>query len=212
MAEVGIPLEHVVVGQQLHSANVAIVGSNDRGRGASSKDTEIPNTDALVTGDEGVCLLVLVADCAPILLYDTRHHVIAAIHAGRVGAGKSIASKTIATMSHEFGTKPEDIVAAIGPTIRGQHYRISAEKASELRSILPANSKSLVALGDTYFFDLVDAHIEELCAIGVQLNNIEYSGHSTYATPELFFSERRDGKPTGRLGIGIMLRDIGACV
>lgn len=209
MDVVGIPLEDVVVGQQLHSANVAIVSSNDRGRGASSKDTEIPNTDALVTGDEGVCLLILVADCAPILLYDTRHHAIAAIHAGRAGAGKTIASKTIATMTREFGTKPEDVIAAIGPTIRSQHYQISAEKASELRSILPTNSKSLVAFGDTYFFDLVDAHIEELCAIGVLRNNIEYTGHSTYATPELFFSERRDGKPTGRIGIGIMLRNNG---
>lgn len=208
MAAAGIPLESVVVGQQVHSANAAVIRSNDRGRGASSSDTAIPNADALVTVDKGVCLLVLVADCAPILLYDIRNRVIAAIHAGRAGATKTIASKTIATMTCEFGTKPEDIVAAIGPTISGQHYPISPDKASELRAILPTNSKSLVAFRDTYCFDLVEAHIEELCAIGVPRANIEHTGHSTYASPELFFSERRDGKPTGRIGVGIMLRHV----
>ncbi len=206
MNAVGIPIENIVMGQQVHSANVAVVRSQDKGRGAFAGDTGIPSVDALVTADEGVCLLVLVADCAPILLYDSRHHAIAAVHAGRVGAVQKIASNTIVTMTRQFGTKPEDVVAVIGPTITGENYSISPEKAAELRSVLPASSKSLVARRGTFFFDLVEAHVEELCAIGVQRNRIEYTGHSTYKAPDLFFSERRDGRPTGRIGVGIMLR------
>jgi YfiH family protein len=201
-----IPLDSFTVGQQVHSGNVTVVGVADAGRGAHSHETAIPETDALVTADNDVCLLVLVADCSPILLLDPERRVIAAIHAGRVGSAKRIVSKTLYTMTQSFGTTPKDVIAAIGPSIDSTNYPISNEKAVDLSQSLLPDSKSLIRLGDTYRFDLARAHFEELCGAGIPPENIESVSLSTFANTDLFFSERRDGKPTGRIGAGIMLR------
>ena len=77
------------------------------------------NADALITHLNETPIGVFTADCIPVLLFDTRLHVVAAIHAGRKGTQKSIVNKTILAMKREYGCRPKDLVAGMGPGIGG---------------------------------------------------------------------------------------------
>ena len=117
LSEMDIPLESVVFGEQRHTTNVAVVGKGEAGRGAKEKSSRLPETDALITAVPGICLVVWAADCVPILLYDTECHVVAAVHAGWRGTVGQIVRKVVERMVGEFGCRPRDIRAGIGPAI-----------------------------------------------------------------------------------------------
>jgi YfiH family protein len=93
--------------------------------------------DALVSNTPGILLGVQTADCVPILLADTRHRAVAAIHAGWRGTLARIAAKTIGRMQMEFGTRPADVVAAIGPAIHRCSYEVGPEVAQAFAGQFP---------------------------------------------------------------------------
>jgi YfiH family protein len=115
--ELGFRTESWVSGEQVHSTNVAVVRSEDQGRGYLDRESAFQDTDGLVTNVEGILLTSFYADCVPLYFLDTVHHVVGLAHAGWKGTVGRIAESVIETMEKEFGSQREQIVTAVGPSI-----------------------------------------------------------------------------------------------
>ena len=203
---VGFAAERLVTAHQVHSARVGVVTAGDAGRGALDKESRLPETDALVTAEAGVCLMVLSADCVPVLLYDPVGRVAAAVHAGWRGTVARIAVETVEVMKERFGSRPENVLAGIGPSIGKCCFEVDEEVAARFRHLLPEGN--VVFAGKTpgkFQVDLWEANRQELLAAGLKPEHIEVAGMCTVCHPGRFFSYRRDGKAAGRFGAGIVL-------
>jgi YfiH family protein len=204
----GIQLDAMVAAQQVHDTHVEIVSPAERGRGATDFESALPATDALVTNEPGLCLLVMAADCVPILLYDPRRRLIGAAHAGWRGTVAGMAGRVVATMTEAYGCNPADLLALVGPSIGPEDYEVGDEVATHAEAAFPRSVARVIrrAAGRNPHFDLWTANVLQLGDAGVRSDHIAVAGISTFATPERFFSERRDHFPTGRFAAGIMLR------
>ena len=199
---VGFDIDKLVTGEQTHSLNIAVVTNAEAGRGSVDIDSRLPNTDALITNCKDICLMVLTADCVPVLLYDPATHSAAAIHAGWRGTANGIIGLTVEKMSREFGTNPSNLVAAIGPCIAACCFEVGddvAEHFSRWPEVVLRRSN-----WPKPHVDLVLANRLQLEQAGVLRQNIESSGECTKCGPHGFFSYRRD-QTLGRIGTGIVL-------
>ena len=106
---------NLVLSHQTHTDTVLKVGKEEAGAGLFGP--ELPECDGLITNEPGIALAVFTADCTPILLHDPVTGAVGAVHAGWRGTAASIAGKAVEAMAREFGSRPEDIRAAIGPNI-----------------------------------------------------------------------------------------------
>lgn len=202
---VGFDENRLVMGHQVHSANVSVVTAREAGRGAMDKGSRLPDTDALVTAQVGICLMVLSADCVPILLYDPGCEVIAAVHAGWRGTAANIVRRTIEVMQSDFNCRVRDIRVGIGPSIG----KCCFEVGEEVAGVFSGRFRDVVSDGryvGKFQVDLWEANRLELLEAGVMGKNIEIAGMCTVCHPDHFFSYRRDGKTAGRFGAGILLK------
>lgn len=208
MAEaVGFKLEHMVVGQQTHSSNIAIVSETDAGKGAKENASRLTSTDALVTNKRNICLMVMTADCVPVLLFDPEKKVIAAIHAGWRGTVGGIVDKTIDLMNRDYKVNPENLVAAIGPSIGKCCFEVGEEVKDAFEKYY-ADCSGFVSDGKEpgkYQVDLREANRFQLLKAGVLDERIEVADKCTYCLHEEFYSYRYDRGETGRMGTGIVL-------
>jgi polyphenol oxidase len=222
----------VVALRQIHS-DIAHRVRHAKDMGSQSAPPETPlQGDALFTRERGVLLVVQTADCVPILLADTRHRAIAAIHAGWRGTLHRIAEKTLGRMQMELGTRPEDVIAALGPGIGQCCYEVGAEVAKEFQAQFPSARQWFKGPFDALAssendpnwlpwltmrppghplppprvqLDLIAANRAILAGAGVPPQNIAASGFCTSCRTDLFFSYRRE-RPTGRLMAVIGIR------
>lgn len=204
---VGFEVSRMVCAHQIHSDHITVVKAEDRGKGALDKESRLPDTDGMITDVPGVCLLVLSADCVPVLLYDPVKRVIGAIHAGWRGTVAGIAGKAVAGMRENYGCCPADIIAGIGPSIGRCCFEVGPEVADVFREKF-GNMPELVTaseVADKFFVDLWMANFYVLTHAGVSARHIEISGLCTRCRPDEFFSYRYAGKQAGRFGAGIVL-------
>ncbi len=205
---VGIDPERWVTGHQIHSDRIAVVSREDAGRGGLDKISRLPDTDGLVTDQKGICLMVLSADCVPVLLYDPYKKVIAAVHAGWRGTAARIAMKAVTVMKDRFGCLPERILAGIGPSIGPCCFEVNEEVARVFCELFPSEG-GIVIPGrreGKFQVDLWEANRMELIEAGVKNSHIEIAGMCSVCHPDRFFSYRRDGVKAGRFGAGICLK------
>lgn len=201
---VGFDLKRLVVGHQVHGSAVAVIGDGEAGRGGCDDESRIPDTDALVTDQENICLMVLTADCVPVLFFDPVRRVVAAVHAGWRGTIAGIAEKTVRLMSERFGCRASDILAGIGPSIGTCCFEVGGEVAEEFYPCY----KDMVYPGKSvgkYNIDLGATNRRQLLDAGLDAGHIELSGLCTVCRHDVFFSYRHDGMLAGRFGSGIML-------
>jgi YfiH family protein len=177
----------VVFPIQTHSNNVAIVTNEN-------KYSIFKNTDALITNTPSILIGVLSADCVPILLYDPIKRVVAAVHAGWRGTVTEIISCSIQHMMREFNCIPNNIIAAIGPSISSTNFEVGDEVAIHFKD----TCKHIGTNGKIHI-NLWLANKLQLLEIGVLEKNISISGICTYKNSTDFYSARRDGIQTGRL-------------
>jgi YfiH family protein len=149
-------------------------------------------TDALVTSTPRLALAVVTADCVPVLLADARAGVVAAVHAGRVGAQRGVVARAVEAMLG-LGAQAGDISALLGPAVSGRNYEVPAAMADEVEAALPG-SRTTTSSG-TPGLDLRAGIACQLRGLGVTA--IDVDPRCTVADPALF-SHRRDA-PTGRL-------------
>ncbi len=202
----GIPLDWFVFPQQTHSANVAIVDNSNLGQGVFNRDNAIRNTDALITNLKNIFIVIQVADCVPILLFDKENRVIAAIHAGWKGTLQEIVKITIAKMKETFGSKPQDIIAAIGPSIGSCCYEVGGEVREQFIAKSDQYKKCFSERNGKLYFDLWKANHLQLTNIGIEPQNIEIAEICTYCNHDEFYSSRFGKGITGRFAAGIMLQ------
>ncbi len=163
--------------------------------------------DALITNLPQQCIAVTTADCVPILLYDPVQKALAAIHAGWRSTRLHIVRKTVEALQKEYQSKPADIVAAFGPSISANFYRVGRELFDEFEKAGFDHSKIFFQRDDDLHLDLWTANRTELEKAGVRSENIEISGRCTYLENELFFSARKQGISSGRIISGVMLKE-----
>jgi len=222
----------VVTLRQIHSDLIYRV---DRVDESSSKFSETPKADALITREPGVLLAVQTADCVPILLADPKQRAVAAIHSGWRGTLARIAAKALGRMHMEFGTRTEDVIAAIGPGIGRCCYEVGSDVAREFQSQFPEAREwfegpfDALASGENdpnwlpwltmrppghpppapkVQLDLIAANRAILAAAGVPARQISASDLCTSCRTNLFFSYRRE-HATGRLMAAIGIRQPG---
>ncbi|WP_428339383.1 peptidoglycan editing factor PgeF [Mycobacterium sp.] len=181
---IGLGADRVVWMNQVHGDHVEVVD----GPCANAFD----NTDGLVTRTPRLALAVVTADCVPVLLADARAGVVAAVHAGRVGAQNGVVVRAVEAMV-DLGAREPDISVLLGPAVSGRNYEVPAAMADEVETALPG-SRTTTSAG-TPGLDLRAGIACQLKALGVSA--VDVDPRCTVDDTTLF-SHRR-GAPTGRL-------------
>lgn len=195
---------------QRHTDHVAVVTQDLAGRGhdgAKDATEAFPATDALITNLPGVALAILVADCAPVVLYDPVRRAIGVAHSGRVGTLKGMVPKTIAAMTETFGSQPASLLIGIGPAIGAASYEIAAKDAAEIITALGPEAGHLLTENRPghALFDLPAAIRRQLGTAGVPARNVHDLGIDTRLNTDTFFSDRAT-RPCGRFAAIARLR------
>jgi YfiH family protein len=191
----------------------------------SRAPTRAPKGDAALSRRAGVFLGIQTADCVPILLADPRRRIVAAVHAGWRGTLARVVAKTLGRMRFEFGTRPEDVVAALGPAIGPCCYEVGPEVAQAFSGQFARAAEWFegpfehLATGEEpnplpwltmmppghqppperVQLDLRAANRWQLVDAGVNPRNIAVSALCTGCRSDLFFSYRKEGAGTGRM-------------
>lgn len=196
----GFELERSVWCRQVHGDGVAAVGAADAGRGAREEDSVVDGADAMVTDTQGLALCVKVADCVPVLVFDSRRRVLGLAHAGWGGTVARICSRTVEAMGERFGSEPAELVAAIGPSIGPAGYEVGPEVIAAAEAAFGGRAAELLtpAAGGKALFDLWAANRIDLEQVGVPAERIEVAAIASDERLEDFYSHRREGGRTGR--------------
>nr|VDG63266.1 Laccase domain protein yfiH [Streptococcus thermophilus] len=180
-------IEQQVWMEQLHTNTVTVVDS--------ATVSPVEATDAIVTTTPKLALCVKVADCVPVLLADHTAGVIAAAHAGRMGARNGIVRNTVETMV-ELGATPANIQALLGPAAAGESYEVPQDMADDVEKHLPG-SRTRTKQG-TPGIDVRAGLVRQLLGLGV--THIGADPRDTITDPD-FFSYRREGQTGRQAGI-----------
>lgn len=205
--ELDIPFENLVIPQQTHSDNVAIVNRKEETvNGTTSPLTShfslYENTDALITNQPNIALALNFADCVPIIFYDPVKKVIAAAHAGWRGTVAKIGPKTVEKMIKNFSCKPKDIIALIGPAIGKCCFEVKDEVLQELMESVDNQCSNAFSKNHA---DLKLINRFQLLSCGVE--KIDVCEYCTSCQNELFFSYRKENGKTARHSAIIILND-----
>ena len=174
--------------KQIHSDIVHIVTDSD-------DFNNPPSCDALITNRVNTPLMVMVADCSPILFYDNVQKVIAVAHAGRVGAFKNIVQNVIDSFANDFDSNVEDIKVTVGTSIGQCCYEVGSEIYDETKEL--NLEYSMQKKRDSYYLNVSEILNKQLKNAGIQENHIEFSDECSSCKNETYFSYRADGV-TGR--------------
>jgi len=207
--------------RQVHGAGVIV------SRTLAPPDSNTP-ADILVGSMPAMALAVQTADCVPLLLGDARTGAVAAAHAGWRGTALGVAGEAVRAMETELGSRPEDLIAAVGPSIGPCCYEVGedvrhqfsregftddqltqwfATEASDLSANPPMPPTAAHASANRLYLDLWHATRDQLEDAGVRPDQIFVSSLCTASHPETFCSYRRDGQDAGRLAAAIKRRD-----
>lgn len=184
--------KNMVLSKQTHTANVRVVTRKDCGKGLHVPCDYI-DVDALVTNEPGVMLVTFYADCVPIYLVDTKNRAIALCHSGWRGTVQKISQCALDVMKKQYGTMPEDVAAAIGPSICQDCYEVSGDVVQEFEHAFGSEKQADLARkkeNGKYLLDLWKANEIILEEAGVQKDRIQTTDLCTCCNPGLFFSHR----------------------
>lgn len=214
--------EDMVCSDQTHTDHIRLVTDKDRGKGVV-KPKDYRDVDGLITQERGIVLCTFFADCVPLFFVDPVRRAIGLSHSGWRGTVQKIGKKTVEEMGRAFGTKPEDIHAAIGPSICQDCYEVSEDVIGEFRRAFPNTEKDI---GNSslrsesreracslwfrtkpgkYQLDLWEANRQVMLEAGIPAEQIEVTDLCTCCNPELLFSHRASHGQRGNLGAFMML-------
>jgi len=203
-AAVGFDWKKTVFTRQTHTDIVRVVDGTNAGEGLL-RPVE-PECDALVTNTPGIALCAFTADCTPILLWDRRTGAVGAVHAGWRGTVAEIAAKTLAAMTAHYGTRPEDVTAAIGPNIGVCCFETGDDVTQALRVCLGGQAEELIRpKGEKYLVDLKGANRMILERAGVR--DITLSTECTRCRPDRYWSHRKVGLNRGSMAAIIVCQE-----
>lgn len=201
-AAIGVKSENMVYTQQTHTTNVSVVTEADRGK-------SLPETDGMITNVPEVCLVTFYADCVPLYFVDPVKKAIGLSHSGWRGTVRKMANVTIERMQKEYGCRPEDIRAAVGPSICQECYEVSEDVIDEFRKnyreeywkdlfYQKENGKYQLNLWKANEYNFLDA--------GILPEHMAISNVCTCCNPEILFSHRVTGWERGNLSAFLSLK------
>lgn len=196
---VGFDPHKAVCAVQVHRDDVRLVTAADWGKGLyAHTDYE---ADGLITDVPGTALFVYSADCGTILLEDRETGAVGACHAGWRGTALGIAEKAARAMMERFGSKPENLYAALGPCISKCCFETDGDvPAAMLDALGHAAEPAITRTGEKYHVDLKYINRLFLKRAGLPDDHIDVSPLCTACDPETFWSHRRHGDRRGSLG------------
>ena len=197
---IGASLEDLVFCEQVHRPEVAVVTTADRGRGAVEAADALPGADALITLEPGPVLVIMVADCVPIVLFDPVRHILAGVHAGWTGTVRGVTSAVLERL-RALGSDPADLLVGIGPSIHPDRYQVGADVVEAATARFGDRVGEVVRPDGTgaWNFDLWQANLIQLTDAGVPAAQVQLAGLDTGpGTP--FFSHRSEA-PCGRFAV-----------
>ena len=174
--------ENIVRAEQVFSNKVYLCKREDGGK-------KIKGVDALITNFPNQILAIISADCLPILIYDEKKKVVAAIHGARISLLNGILEKTLGKMKKNFKSNPRNFLVAIGPHIRVCHYFFGNDLLGEVEKT--EFKKYLIKKKKKTYFNLTKLAIFKLLKFGVKKENIEDCKICTYCHYKRFFSFRK---------------------
>lgn len=195
----GLSLHDFVFVKQVHGTDVLMADDTHRGIGAFDATSPRTPADAIVTGTKGLAIAILVADCVPVLFYDPIREVIAAAHSGWRGTVGHISSVVVDHMVSRFGSRPEDILVSIGPSIRRCCYEVDDVVANPARAAF--GERVLIPKFNQpgkYWFSMQDAIRMDLERHGIMPTHIEDVGLCTASRLNHLFSHRKEQHQAGR--------------
>lgn len=208
----GAEPEKIVTCDQVHGDNIVKVTRKDAGKGAKVYAEAIKATDALITNEKGIPLMLFFADCTPIMIADPVKKAIGVAHGGWKGTVSSIAEKTVQAMVREYGCNPADMLASVGPAIGPCCYEVSADVAEKFMTAFPEMVEEILEPGKNnaaegkYQLNLWRCNELQLVKAGLKKENIESAEVCTACNNRQFFSYRADKGKTGRIGALLCLR------
>lgn len=214
-AALGFSLEDWTCGEQVHGVRIGVVHDKDRGRGSLDRASAFQDTDGLVTDVPGVLLTSFYADCVPLYFWDPVTGAVGLAHAGWKGTVGAIAEQMVVRMSAEYGSLPQHIHAAIGPSIGECCYEVDDRVMDRVRDMgigefiseEVTNSAVYIDKGQgKYMLNLKEINRHIMIKAGILAEHIECTSWCTSCNHDLFFSYRKDGGTTGRMASWIGMR------
>ena len=207
----GFGVQDIVTPNQVHGEKISRVDENYRGCGCENYADSIPETDALITDTPNLPLMLCFADCVPIFFVDVENRAIGLAHGGWKGTLKKISAKTLLKMGDEFGTRAENCLIGIAPSIGSCCYEIGGAVIDKCKAAFPKNFNELLIERDgKIFLDLWRANVLQLLEVGASEENIDVAGECTCCESGWYFSYRAARKKnldrTGRIAALIALK------
>ena len=201
----GFTPDDVVNARQIHSDIVVRVGKENRGKLATPGAS--PECDALVTNEPGMALYVSTADCTPILLWDPVTGAVGAAHAGWRGTASAIAARTVEAMVREFGCKPQNIRAAIGPNADVCHFETDRDVPDAMVEAFGQEVQQFIhPKGEKYYVNLKEINALSLRQVGIR--HIDISDECTMCQPHRYWSHRITQGSRGAQGGIIVCKEV----
>ncbi len=202
----GVNCERFVFTDQTHTTNVRVVTDTDAGKGLV-RERDYSDVDGLITNVPGLVLSTFYADCVPLYFVDPKNHAIGLSHSGWRGTVGRMGKVTIEAMQQNYGTRPEDLICAIGPSICQDCYEVSADVADAFAAEFPEHvDKILIAKADgKYQLDLWKANELVLLETGVKKEQISCTNVCTCCNAASLFSHRATNGERGNLGAFLSL-------
>lgn len=199
---VGFSVENIVTSDQTHTANVRVITEADRGNGIT-KPRPYTDVDGMITNVPGLVLATFYADCVPLYFIDPVRKAIGLSHSGWRGTAAHIGAVTVRRMQEEYGSLPEDIYGAIGPSICQECYEVSEDVILEFQKTFPEQSwRDLFYRKENgkYQLNLWEANRQIMLEAGLIEEHISLPGLCTCCNSEFLFSHRASRGKRGNLG------------
>jgi YfiH family protein len=201
-AVTGSPDLAVIAVRQVHGTAVKLITLDETGL-ADAHGRAVVEADGMITAAHGVLLGIQAADCVPVLVADTRQHIVAAFHAGWRGTVAGIVEKGIAQLHSQFGTRPEDLIAAVGPAIGASCYTVGDEVRERFHETYPYAPSLFRQLPTGLHLDLAEANRRQLVGSGLPADAVTVIAQCTACTRQpdgsrKYFSHRAEEGFTGR--------------
>lgn len=208
-AALGVDMNRMVLTWQTHTTNVRRVTAEDEGKGVV-RNRDYRDVDGLITDIPGITLVTFFADCVPLYFLDPVHRAIGLSHSGWRGTVKRMGQVTVDAMKEAFGSRPEDIIACVGPSICKDCYEVGAEVAEEFCGAFDEACHNAILLkkpDGKYQLDLWKANEIVLTEAGIRKENLAVTNICTYCNPDLLFSHRRSAERRGNLCAFLSLKE-----
>ena len=223
----GVPLENMVTSKQTHTTNIRLVTAEDKGKGVI-RPVDYDDVDGLITQEKGIMLVTAYADCVPLYFVDPVNQAIGLAHSGWRGTVREMGACMVRAMGEQIGSRPENLVAAIGPSICQDCYEVSEDVAEEFVDLLAGTEELLQEIHESgcyddgrgfrqvvekgkgpgkYQLDLWLANLLILRKAGIPLKQIAVTDLCTCHNPDYLFSHRASQGKRGTLKAFLMLRE-----